>query len=310
MVDCTVVQKTLDAFETVNNNQNLKVCSRCRRELDRSKFNKNCQAKDGLNCYCKECYKIIRKERSAKYRENAENLPDGYQKQCCTCKKIKSIDSFYKNRNNNDGHDCYCIECKKENEKKYAVKLAIGKRKRYEKNKEHVSQMGKKRYEEKKDEIKQKVHEYYKKNRDHVIKQKKEYRQNDDVIERSREWHKKYCEEHRDRLTYLRKLNTDRTNMLRRERRKTPEGKRKEQLKDALRYAKKKKYGFRPINKKKEGLVFHHLHLETFNGIDRGIGIYIPAELHRSIWHNGEKMINMETINKAALLWLTEQASI
>lgn len=41
-----------------------KTCSKCGRELPASEFNKNNQAKDGLQCRCKECQKEDRKQKS------------------------------------------------------------------------------------------------------------------------------------------------------------------------------------------------------------------------------------------------------
>ena len=41
------------------------------------------------------------------------------QKRCSGCKESKSLDQFYKNKIVLDGHSNYCIDCTRENSKKY-----------------------------------------------------------------------------------------------------------------------------------------------------------------------------------------------
>jgi len=65
-----------------------------------------------------------------------------------------------------------------------------------------------------------------------------------------------------------------------------------------------------PINKREDGYDFHHMHLNINGTINRKIGIYMPKELHRSIYHNSRTQKGMKKINKAALLWLCEQDTI
>lgn len=55
-----------------------------------------------------------------------------------------------------------------------------------------------------------------------------------------------------------------------------------------------------------EGSHFHHMYL---NG-DPYFGIFIPDEVHRSVYHNGKTKQGMKEINKVALLWLCEQSCI
>ena len=40
-------------------------------------------------------------------------------KKCSGCKQEFPIDNFYKNRNMSDGHSSYCVDCTKENSKRY-----------------------------------------------------------------------------------------------------------------------------------------------------------------------------------------------
>lgn len=71
------------------------------------------------------------------------------------------------------------------------------------------------------------------------------------------------------------------------------------------RYSHKKKgLGFNPINNWFQGSHYHCLGTYK-NNID--IGIYIPSELHNSINHNRKTERGMKKINKAALIWLSEQ---
>ena len=46
-------------------------------------------------------------------------LQEKNEKKCSGCKSSKSLDQFYKNRLVLDGHSNYCIECTRENSKKY-----------------------------------------------------------------------------------------------------------------------------------------------------------------------------------------------
>lgn len=41
------------------------------------------------------------------------------QKKCSGCKSIKPIENFYKNKVVLDGHSNYCIDCTRENSRKY-----------------------------------------------------------------------------------------------------------------------------------------------------------------------------------------------
>ena len=41
------------------------------------------------------------------------------EKRCCGCKTPKPLDNFYKHKKQSDGHSPYCIECTRENSKRY-----------------------------------------------------------------------------------------------------------------------------------------------------------------------------------------------
>ena len=44
------------------------------------------------------------------------------EKRCSGCKTPKTIDNFYKNKLVLDGHSNYCIDCTRENSKRYFQK--------------------------------------------------------------------------------------------------------------------------------------------------------------------------------------------
>jgi hypothetical protein len=60
--------------------------------------------------------------------------------------------------------------------------------------------------------------------------------------------------------------------------------------------AKRRSYGFDPINEKFDDSEAHH--------IDRNHVIFIPRELHRSIWHSLNKPETMNTINTKVFIWV------
>lgn len=41
------------------------------------------------------------------------------EKKCSGCKQELPIEKFYKNRNMSDGHSSYCVECTRDNSKRY-----------------------------------------------------------------------------------------------------------------------------------------------------------------------------------------------
>ena len=41
------------------------------------------------------------------------------EKKCSGCKQTQPIENFYKNKNMSDGHSSYCIDCTRENSKRY-----------------------------------------------------------------------------------------------------------------------------------------------------------------------------------------------
>jgi len=71
-------------------------------------------------------------------------------------------------------------------------------------------------------------------------------------------------------------------------------------LRNARSQAKRKQFGFIPLNEcLVDGWVGHHLDLNYV--------IYIPEELHKSIWHSVTKDINMNIINDGVYEWFINE---
>ena len=99
----------------------MKQCSKCRKWKDKSEFGKNSRLRDGLNSWCRECY---RKQWLKRYRkdgktvkryytyEEAHRVIDGVkEKRCRRCWKWKAEIEFYKHRGRKDGLSLWCKEC-------------------------------------------------------------------------------------------------------------------------------------------------------------------------------------------------------
>lgn len=70
---------------------------------------------------------------------------------------------------------------------------------------------------------------------------------------------------------------------------------------------KRKQWGFNPINESFDGAEFHHLHRDLEGNEDHEIGLFIPKELHRSVYHNWKSWVGMEAVNELALNWYKSQ---
>lgn len=142
----------------------MKTCKKCNLEKELSLFYKNKSTKDGLNCYCKSCFKEIRKESYVKNKENT----------LLTCKK------WY--NNNRDKMITYQKQYIEENKgkiinqrKEYRLnnkeKLNKIRYEYYIKNKEYYNQYNKKYNKENKEKLNKISKEYYQKNKE----KRKEY---------------------------------------------------------------------------------------------------------------------------------------
>lgn len=196
-------------------------------------------------------------------------------KQCTVCKEIKSLDKFNKDSTRKDGHSYICKECN--------------------------SKRGKKYYMSNLDDVRKKHNEYYIETKDARSLKYKEYR------ESHKEERKKYLIEYqmnnkhkiamKNRRLYIRKRDEYLERC--RDYRHSDLGK----LTNTRAKSKRRNLGFNPINERFEGAHYHHLRYDANGNADADIGIYIPENLHRSVWHNGNTGQGMEEMNKLAIEW-------
>lgn len=98
-------------------------------------------------------------------------------KQCTKCKQIKNIDKFTKDKQQKDGHSCYCVACRKEINIKNKEKRKIRDAKYFSENKEWISKKRKASYQKNKETILLDIKEYRLKNKEHIKKVRAEYYQ-------------------------------------------------------------------------------------------------------------------------------------
>lgn len=98
--------KQLDFLEAIPTS--LK-CYRCHKTKLIKEFARNSHARKGLCCNCKECQRILRKERRLKLDLGRVPIES---KQCVRCKETKPVSEFDSNLHNTDGFTTYCKECK------------------------------------------------------------------------------------------------------------------------------------------------------------------------------------------------------
>lgn len=82
-----------------------KKCLRCEKDLALFKFAKRTSSKDGLQVYCRNCMKALRKK--TKLRKPPAT------KACAICKQVLPNSQFWKNKAQRDGLQSYCIPCNK-----------------------------------------------------------------------------------------------------------------------------------------------------------------------------------------------------
>jgi hypothetical protein len=136
----------------------MKICSKCKRELDESNFYKNKNKKDGLCAECKDCTKEYGKKYFQTYRKHgkkvSDNLIESTFRICKKCGAEKNIEEFVLNKNCSFGREYTCKCCRKEKFKNYG--------KEYRKNnKEKIKIYYDKHYKENNEEIKKRSREQY-----------------------------------------------------------------------------------------------------------------------------------------------------
>ena len=133
--DCWTEPGTAPAEET-----QMKVCSRCGRELPITNFGRHSRTKDGYQPCCRECQSEMnkghKKRGPVEHNEAPEKAPELTPEQmgigkgrradhptyidkdtgitmkwCKGCKQYKPIDEFHHNKANKDGHEFDCKVC-------------------------------------------------------------------------------------------------------------------------------------------------------------------------------------------------------
>lgn len=215
-------------------------------------------------------------------------MSDVIKKTCNKCKKRKKIEEYSINRSMKDGHQSTCKQCVKE----YNVL-----------NKEKMNERSKERYQ-----LNKESHaEYYKiynsipEIKAHRAKIAKEYsiKNKDRIIE----YNKRYRETNREkRLLYYREFYSKYTHIVKA---RQNEYRNSEKGKTVLRKInyKRRSWGYKPLNQPFNDSEFHHLHKDLDGNEDHEIGLFIPKELHRSLYHNWKTGQGMDEINKLALEW-------
>ena len=143
----------------------LKLCPKCGETKEVGEFNNYNRSKDGLHCWCKDCFKQYRedhKEDAKRYREDNKedakktrlircqknkerNIKEGItikEKRCTKCGVVKSADEFHKDYRTKNGLEGWCKDCKK----KYQ-QGRVEKRKEYKKQYDQTHKKERAEYE-------------------------------------------------------------------------------------------------------------------------------------------------------------------
>lgn len=123
-----------------------KTCSRCGWEKPTTDFYRRLAAPDGLQAACKACSDagVLTAIMKPAY------VGDG-EKPCATCKTVKSLAQFYRNKRRFDGHHHVCKDCMKPAQDAYAanpinrLRMAAGRKMRYPRKKAGLADLGKRR---------------------------------------------------------------------------------------------------------------------------------------------------------------------
>ena len=164
------------------------------------------------------------------------------------------------------------------------------KRTEYRKNNKEKIKLYKKQYNiDNKEAIKCYNKQYYVDNKEELnIRNKQYYVDNKESINFQ---HKQYCKENTEKI-YIRSRQyyKDNPERIRRYRNKSE--------------AKRRGWGTpNSINKYFKNSHLHHLHLNN----DHRIAIYIPTDLHKSVWHTYNRPETMAIINTLVFEWLATQ---
>lgn len=97
-----------------------KTCAGCKKTLPTSTFYSHESVKDGLNNYCIECSKRMRREYTGRWEQlRASHTKTPTTKICNLCHRTLPIKNFYPFRQYKDGYSATCIRCEKRRTLKY-----------------------------------------------------------------------------------------------------------------------------------------------------------------------------------------------
>jgi len=260
-------------------------------------------------------------------------------KTCNVCKQNLSISKFGVRDKKTGKLRNECKECRSKAQKAWADKNK-DKRKEYNKqyrkeNKEQISEQRKQYYEENKEILSEKHKQYWAENKEvQNIKHKQWESENKEKIKTYRserkehytELHKQWREKNSEKARAYSTEYSRQWSAANKEKHEAYHKKYREENREAIREsykawaqtpaakeawirhkAKRRNMGCDPINEYFSGSEFHHLWTKQEGELDDSIGIYIPADLHKSIPHNHNTWSGMEEMNTAALEWLDNQ---
>lgn len=116
-----------NARKVINITSLTKTCKMCNNVKDVSEFNKLSVSSDGLNKYCKKCYKEVRSP-NRKVVVSSSDITDLH---CIKCNKSKPSSLFRTNKRSKTGYFNICIECwkpsviTKEKQKEYEARYKL-----------------------------------------------------------------------------------------------------------------------------------------------------------------------------------------
>lgn len=87
----------------------MRICTKCKQNLEESCFNVNRARKDGLTTWCKNCQNEYNLKRKLKLKIEVKH------KICTSCKQDLDISKYSLNSSNIDGHETRCKDCQRNN---------------------------------------------------------------------------------------------------------------------------------------------------------------------------------------------------
>ena len=256
-----------------------KICRVCKQLLPLCSFNTRKGAKDGHRNDCKAC----RAAKNKLWGENNKEYITEYNKKYWKENKEILADKHKEYWEENKETMCAKNKQWREENKEH---IQVYNKAKYANNKEANREHNKAYWAANKEKLKEQCKKWRKEHPDYLTEKQKEWRENN--REHYKEYHEKYREENREILRIKNRAWL-----------KTDAGKKA----STKHKQKRRELGFNPINERFDGSEFHHLHVDMEGNTDNAIGLFIPAELHKSIAHNHSTWAGMEEINAVAIDW-------